>query len=621
MKFLLSRRQNYWLRQHVMLSICIVFFIIFILRIIIINNTIINNTIVKNINIKEKAQNQSTYYFYEKSYRGNIVDKNNNILASDLLLKEVNIDPTLIQDEYIDKLAKTLEENAQQLRSKIITKRAKNSKYLIAKKNLKLNSTIIKNIELLKKERIQICRIKAITKKTNKLNKILIYLKLQKVAQTDKKLICKKERIYGVALQPYSSRYYPQSASLAPLIGRLNIEKKGISGIEDEFNHILAGQDGKKKLIFDQVNKIYFNPIVITKLRHGENIQLTIDTDIQFYAYEAIKKSVKKHEANAGSAIVINNEGEVLAMVNYPAENPNNKQIYNPKNYRNRVLTDKFEPGSAMKPFIALLALNNNKISASENEFIDVSKQIGHIKPDGKYQQMTVKKILQKSHNLGIVNIAERLSKQDIYDSWKKLGFESPLGLIPNIENSGSLKHFFLWSKADKHTISFGYGPMNTNLAQLAKAYLVFANKGRVLPLKLIKNSNTSHGYIQVFKEEPTAKIAELLKAVVSNNGSGYRAKIKGYSVAGKTSTTEKIIAGKYSKKGAKRTFFVGFVPHNKPKYIMAIQLDHPKKCFANWDSSIKEECEGSNSAAMVFKDAMTNILNNDTSIKLLTQK
>jgi cell division protein FtsI (penicillin-binding protein 3) len=157
---------------------------------------------------------------------------------------------------------------------------------------------------------------------------------------------------------------------------------------------------------------------------------------------------------------------------------------------------------------------------------------------------------------------------------------------------------------------------METNLAQLARAYLVFANEGSLPPLKLIKNTPVYEENTQVFSKKATAKIADLLDAVVSWKGSGYRARIKGYNIAGKTGTAEMVVDGKYHKDGAKRTFFTGFVPVKKPKYIMAVRLDYPKKCYVYNRPDLGNSCEGSNSAAMVFKDTMEGILGNDTLIK-----
>jgi len=269
-----------------------------------------------------------------------------------------------------------------------------------------------------------------------------------------------------------------------------------------------------------------------------------------------------------------------------------------------------------MKPFTMLLALDKGVITATEDELIDVTNRVGNILPDKKYTEMTIQRILEKSHNLGTVMVAENIENEEFYNTWKMLGFGSSLGLMPRIENSGVLRHYSNWGEADKRSLSFGHGPMNTNLAQLARAYLVFANEGAIPSLKLFKNDSNPDNLEQVFSPESTKRIAEILDSVASDNGSGYRAVIDGYSVAGKTGTAEMVIDGKYSKDGAKRTYFIGFSPAKNPKYIMAVRLDYPKKCFVSWDSTMRNRCLGSNSASMAFQKAMKRILINDQDFK-----
>ena len=612
---LLQKSQNYSTRQLVFQGIFAVLVVIFFFRII-----SIYQIDAGGINIQKKAGKQAQFTTNIKARRGDILDRNNDILASHLILKKINLDSTQVQTAFIPKLAQALNMSEQTLKKAIKKKLSKRAgrKNLIIKKNLRLTNPILENIKALRKTRLKICKTKRQKNKLNLFEKTLVFVNIKEDKPTYNVVkACKKERIQGVRLQTDTRRYYPKSAALAPLIGRINHHKKGISGLEGEFESILAGQDSITHLSFDtNTQKAYFNPVVQQALKHGQDIKLTVDADIQFHAYAAIKKAVKEREADSGSAIVLQPNGEILAMVNYPADDPNNKATYNPKHYRNRVLSDKIDPGSTMKPFTMLLALDKKKITATDDELIDVTKRIGHIKPDEKYTQLTVKKILQKSHNLGTVNVAERLTKKQMYDTWHKLGFGRPLGLIPSIENSGILKHYGSWSKADKHALSFGYGPMQANLAQLARAYLVFANEGAVPELKLINGIAPNAQKTQVFSRQATDKIAELLDAVVSWKGSGYRARIKGYDVAGKTGTAEIVVNGRYSKDGAKRTFFAGFVPVKKPKYIMVVRLDHPKKCYA-WRSKVKISCEGSNSAAIVFKETMENILISDQSIQL----
>ena len=616
--------QNYWQRQGLIKYIFVFLFLGFAFRIV-----SVNQLDAGKVSLQEKGVKQTINKLTETARRGDILDRNGEVLASSLILKKVNLDPTKVQLEYIPKLATALNMSNKKL-SKILAKKRKiGSRYLIIKKNLMLTDPIISNIVKLQKEKIKdrtkVCRIKKKKDKVELLDRALSFLKVKEIKITYSNIkSCQKEKIDGLVLQEDTYRSYPKGASLAPLLGRTHRD----SGIETEFNHVLAGQDGKKQLKYNQNSRgSYFIPEIISTLKHGQDIKLTIDSKIQYHAYTALEKSVKKHAADSGSAIILAANGEVLAMANYPADDPNDRSVYNAENYRNRVLSDKVEPGSTMKPFTMLLALDQNKITATADELIDVSKSIGHIKSDAKAKKygkaITVKKILEKSHNLGTVNVSERLDKEDMYSTWNKLGFGHPLGLIPGIENSGILKHFASWGSADKRTLSFGYGPMNTNLAQLARAYLVFANKGSIPPLKLLKEANTIEDTVQVFNPKSIDKIAQLLDSVASNNGSGYWSDIKGYHVAGKTGTAEmKIKGGKgYNKNGANRTFFTGFVPVKNPKYIMAIRLDYPKKCHARNHPNKKRDCQGSNSAAIVFQEAMTNILSSDQSIKLMAGK
>lgn len=623
-KFLLfSRTQNYWHRQGFFKYVFVLFLLGFGFRIV-----TIHAQSAGDISLQQRGIEQTKFEQKQIARRGDIVDRNNKILASSLLYKKVQLDPSMINDEFIPPLAMALEMPEKKLREIIEEKRAINSRYLIIKKDLELTNPILAKIKSFKNQKYKIC------KTLKQLQKPTLWesgMRLLGISEDKNNYLmvekCKKRTVgQGVVLRDDERRYYPKSASMGPLIGLIDANNRGISGIENEFDHVLSGQDGIVSYQYDgNENNVFFNPETTQKLKHGENIKLTIDTDIQFHVYQAIKHSVEKHEANSGSAIVLAPNGEVLAMANYPADDPNNKSQYNPEHWRNRVLQDKVEPGSTMKPFTILIGLDQNNISGEDNELINVSKSIGHIKSDEKARKygdaINVKLILQKSHNLGTVNISERLTKEQMYDTWRKLGFGQPLGLLPSTESSGSLKHPDDWSKADKRALSFGHGPMETNLAQLAKAYLIFANDGATLPLKLVENSAVIGEKTQVFSPQATHKMADLLDAVVSWKGSGYRARIKGYEVAGKTGTAEMVVDGSYSKKGAKRTFFTGFVPVKQPKYIMAVRLDHPKKCYTYWDPSKRNRCEGSNSAAMTFQSAMNDILNNDSSLKLVANK
>ena len=608
----IARVQGYRNRQALVKICFILIVLIFTYRAFSVSEIQAND-----ISLKTKASKNSEFALVEKSMRGNILDRNNNLLAINLIHKKINLDPMIIQDEYIDLLAEALEIPFQDFRDQIANKKANKRKYFIVKDKLKVNDPILKKISELKKMRSKVCF------KEVKVPSLTLVDKAKKVIgmkPTIKESIevneCSRQKIAGVAIESSGFRYYPKKDSIAPLIGKINSENIGVFGIEAEYDRYLAGVNGIKRIADNKNNSnIYYDAETIKQFEDGENLTLTIDSDIQFHVFNAIKEQAEFHEADSAAAIVLSPNGEILALANYPSTNPNNLESYSADDYRNRVFSDKTEPGSTMKPFTMLLALDKGIITATDDELIDVTKRVANIKPDNKFFQMTIQRILEKSHNLGTVMVAENIENEDFYNTWEKLGFGKSLGVMPGAENQGELRHYSSWRDSDKRSLSFGHGPMTTNLAQLARAYLVFANEGSIPSLKLIKTENYNDSLQQVFTPESTKRISEILDSVASDNGSGYRAVIDGYSIAGKTGTAEMVIDGKYSKDGAKRTYFVGYSPADKPKYIMAVRLDHPKKCFVSWDPTLRNRCEGSNSASMAFQKAMQRILINDSEI------
>ena len=608
----IARVQGYRNRQALVKICFILIVLIFTYRAFSVSEIQAND-----ISLKTKASKNSEFALVEKSMRGNILDRNNNLLAINLIHKKINLDPMIIQDEYIDLLAEALEIPFQDFRDQIANKKANKRKYFIVKDKLKVNDPILKKISELKKMRSKVCfkevRVPSLTL-VDKAKKVI------GMKPTIKESIevneCSRQKIAGVAIESSGFRYYPKKDSIAPLIGKINSENIGVFGIEAEYDRYLAGVNGIKRIADNKNNSnIYYDAETIKQFEDGENLTLTIDSDIQFHVFNAIKEQAEFHEADSAAAIVLSPNGEILALANYPSTNPNNLESYSADDYRNRVFSDKTEPGSTMKPFTMLLALDKGIITATDDELIDVTKRVANIKPDNKFFQMTIQRILEKSHNLGTVMVAENIENEDFYNTWEKLGFGKSLGVMPGAENQGELRHYSNWRDSDKRSLSFGHGPMTTNLAQLARAYLVFANEGSIPSLKLIKTENYNDSLEQVFTPESTKRISEILDSVASDNGSGYRAVIDGYSIAGKTGTAEMVIDGKYSKDGAKRTYFVGYSPADKPKYIMAVRLDHPKKCFVSWDPTLRNRCEGSNSASMAFQKAMQRILINDSEI------
>jgi len=608
----IARVQGYRNRQALVKICFILIVIIFTYRAFTISEIQANNA-----SLKSKASKNSEFSLVEKPIRGNILDRHDNLLAINLIHKKINLDPMIIQDEYVDLLADALELPREEFKEEIAIKKSNNRKYFIVKDKLRVNDPILKNVAELKKRRSKVCFTEVKTPSLSLIDKAKKVIGMKPTIKESYEVNkCSRQKIAGVAIESSGFRYYPKKDSIAPLIGKINSDNIGVFGIEAEYDQYLAGINGIKRIADNKDNSnIYYDAEIIKNLKEGENLKLTIDSDIQFHVFNAIKEQAEFHEADSAAAIVLSPNGEILALANYPSTNPNNLENYSADDYRNRVLSDKTEPGSTMKPFTMLLALDKGIITATDDELIDVTKRVANIKPDNKFFQMTIQRILEKSHNLGTVMVAENIENEDFYNTWEKLGFGSSLGIMPGTENQGELRHFSGWRDSDKRSLSFGHGPMTTNLAQLARAYLVFANEGSMPSLKLIKSEYYNDSLEHVFTPESTKRISEILDSVASDNGSGYRAVIDGYSVAGKTGTAEMVIDGQYSKDGAKRTYFVGYSPAAKPKYIMAVRLDHPKKCFVSWDPTLRNRCEGSNSAAMAFQKAMQRILINDSEI------
>ena len=608
----IARVQGYRNRQALVKICFILIVIIFTYRAFTISEIQANNA-----SLKSKASKNSEFSLVEKPIRGNILDRHDNLLAINLIHKKINLDPMIIQDEYVYLLADALELPREEFKEEIAIKKSNNRKYFIVKDKLRVNDPILKNVAELKKRRSKVCFTEVKTPSISLIDKAKKVIGMKPTIKESFEVPkCSRQKIAGVAIESSGFRYYPKKDSIAPLIGKINSDNIGVFGIEAEYDQYLAGINGIKRIADNKDNSnIYYDDEIIKNLKEGENLKLTIDSDIQFHVFNAIKEQAEFHEADSAAAIVLSPNGEILALANYPSTNPNNLENYSADDYRNRVLSDKTEPGSTMKPFTMLLALDKGIITATDDELIDVTKRVANIKPDNKFFQMTIQRILEKSHNLGTVMVAENIENEDFYNTWEKLGFGSSLGIMPGTENQGELRHFSGWRDSDKRSLSFGHGPMTTNLAQLARAYLVFANEGSMPSLKLIKSEYHNDSLEDIFTPESTKRISEILDSVASDNGSGYRAVIDGYSVAGKTGTAEMVIDGQYSKDGAKRTYFVGYSPAEKPKYIMAVRLDHPKKCFVSWDPTLRNRCEGSNSAAMAFQKAMQRILINDSEI------
>ena len=351
-------------------------------------------------------------------------------------------------------------------------------------------------------------------------------------------------------------------------------------------NKVLAGEKGKKiNLIDNKYTNGKSTPRVIGEFqsiklpKDGKDIKLTIDLRLQNEAYKALQKTVEKHEALSGSAVLLDAKtGEILAMTNYPSFNPNG---YNKvgRFIKNRSVTDVFEPGSTMKPISLAAALEKKVINI--NTLIDTGK--GPYKYEGKFIRdkrahglIDIKEVIKVSSNIGSAKISERLSSMNLAAMYKKFGYGIKTGINFPGEVSGVVRKHTKWKKIDHSRASYGYG-MNSTLIQSAQAYTVFANGGKLKPITLIKGIDSTLSKKVVSPKTAKNMLLMLESVTDANGGTAPKAKVFGYRVAGKTGTTKKLdnISGGYSQDKYIGSF-VGLGPVSNPRFVMAIMIDEP---------------------------------------------
>lgn len=385
-------------------------------------------------------------------------------------------------------------------------------------------------------------------------------------------------KLPGIQAQQEFRRYYPSGEMASHLVGFTNVDDRGQEGIELAFNANLTGMPGSRRVIQDRRGQIVEDVETIRRPQDGRDVQLALDAKVQYLAYSALKQAVLTNKAKAGAAVVLDaRTGEVLALVNSPTFNPNNRKGLSGEQLRNRVLTDSFEPGSTMKPFIAAMALESNRFHSDTR--IDLGRgrltidgaTIGDSHGDGGV--MTVSQVIQKSSNVGAAKLALAFSPEHMWSLYDALGFGQPLKLGFPGEVGGRLRPWKTWRPIEQATMSYGHG-VSVTMMQLAHAYMAFARDGELIPVSLTKvEAPPLHGK-QVFSPEVARQVRLMLESVTLPGGTAVRAQVPGYRVAGKTGTAYKLVNGQYTNKYL--SSFVGFAPASNPRLIVAVAIDEP---------------------------------------------
>lgn len=403
-----------------------------------------------------------------------------------------------------------------------------------------------------------------------------VYLKRQLSPELAQRIADLK--LPGIHEQKEYRRYYPGGEVSAHILGFTNVEDRGQEGIELASEKQLAGAPGLRRVIKDRRGQIIEDVTAVRPPREGEDIALAIDGKIQYLAWSALRDTMEQHKAKAGAAVVIDTRsGEILALVNAPTFNPNNRSNLTGEQLRNRVFTDSFEPGSVMKPFIAGLALERGKVKPTT--MVDVSAgrmTIGTATISDSHRHnkpMTVAEVIQKSSNIGTVKLAQYFSPTEMWQLFDDLGFGTPLNLGFPGETGGRLRPAKSWKPIEQATMSYGHG-ISVSLIQMARAYLTFARDGELVPLSLTRVDGEVSNGRRIFSVETARAVRAMLESVTQTGGTATKAQVAGYRVGGKTGTALKIENGRYTKRYI--ASFVGFAPVSNPRLVVAVMIDEP---------------------------------------------
>ena len=386
--------------------------------------------------------------------------------------------------------------------------------------------------------------------------------------------------IEGVSSQQEFKRFYPAGEVTAQLVGFTDIDDQGQEGMELAYDTWLTGEPGSKKVIHDLTGRVIKDLSLIKPARSGESLRLSIDLRVQYAAYRALKASVYKHNAKSGSVIVMDVvTGEVLAMANQPSFNPNDRSSLQPEMVRNRAMTDMMEPGSTVKPFTLLAALESGKFKPSS--VIDTNP--GYFKVDYKifedfknYGSLDLTGILSKSSQVGTSKLALQLNPNETRELFERVGFGESVGSGFPGETNGNLPGHRQWDQVTQATFAFGYG-LSASALQLARAYSVLANDGLRKEVSLLAIDDTPEGY-RVVDAPLVRDIRQMLQAAAGEKGTGKRALINGYSVGGKTGTLHKIkTTGGYDD-NRYISVFAGFSPISNPRLVTVVVVDEPRE-------------------------------------------
>lgn len=453
-----------------------------------------------------------------------------------------------------------------------------------------------KQVEILAK-RLKLNHQKLQYKLQHRASSQFVYLKRHLEPDLAKQVVAD---IDGAYLQREYQRFYPDAEVVGHVTGFTNIDDQGQEGLEYLFDDWMHSSKGSRVVVQNRMGEVIEEVKSLDKAAPGKILQTSIDMRLQYLAYRALKGAVQDHKAKSASAMLIKvKTGEVLAMVNQPSYNPNDRGSMKASYLRNRAVTDMFEPGSTMKPFTVAAALDNKVFHA--DSWINTSPGWMSVKGNAikdfkNYGRLDMTGILRKSSNVGAAKIAFELKSDKLWNAYHNYGFGEVTGVEYPGEANGYIPHHDNWNKFDLATKAYGYG-MSSSVAQLARAYSVIANNGELLDLSLLKLDDVPQGK-QVMTPKTAKAVRHMLVSVTNKGGTAKKAAVNGYQVAGKTGTVKKSLKGGYSE-DKYISVFAGMAPASDPELVLVVSINEPSQ----------GEFYGGAVAAPVFSNVMEGAL------------
>lgn len=406
--------------------------------------------------------------------------------------------------------------------------------------------------------------------------------------------------IKGLSSTPEYRRYYPSGEVMAQVVGVTGVEDRGLEGLEVVYESWLDGEPGAKRVLKDRLGNTVEDLELLRLPKHGRDLTLSINLQLQYLAYRELADALAKNQAQAGAIAVLDvRSGEILALVNLPAFNPNNRATMSQGRSRNRAVSDVYEPGSTMKPFLVAAALEagtvrpETRIDTGPGWMMVGDKRISDVHPKGN---LTVAEAIQVSSNVATAKIALEMKSEDYWRLLNRVGF----GAQPNAglasEASGRLRPYASWRPIEKATMAYGHG-MSVSLLQLARAYTALATDGILPPVTVLKRREMPLGQ-RVMSIETARAVRAMLETVTQEGGTAPQARVMGYRVAGKTGTAHKLVDGRYAADKYIASF-VGLAPASNPRLVAAVMIDEPNG----------KQYYGGLVAAPVFSRVMTSAL------------